>query len=329
MKKILFLLLICTFSFTQAQVVVSDINEHSQFNVAENVEKELSFPEWAEVDFSNEAFVSSGHQIPSYSLYDREWSHTQLKSKDLEIPFSNGKLMIILVSDNNNPFIFPCRGQLSRNYGVQRRKEFHPGIDFTLQADDQIYCCFDGVVRMAAEYGDYGKMVVVRHYNGLETVYARLGKVYVKPGQIISAGNVIGTAGNENNKGTLHFETRFMNEYFNPEIVFNVEERNLYANNLFLKEEDVTISKIPAPKVEIEETPPVKEETKPAATTTDPEPVKQPIAQPEAQYHTVAKGETLYRISLKYSISVEDLIKINNLPSNGNIREGQKLKVKK
>lgn len=330
MKKILFLLFIGTLSFCQAQVTVSDVNDKSQFNVIDN--EDFIFPEVAEMDFSNVSFVSSNHQIPSYSLYDREWSAIQLKTKDLEIPFSHGKLMVILVSETNNPFIFPCRGQLARNYGVQKRKEFHPGIDFSLQMDDQIYCCFDGVVRMATEYGDYGKMVVVRHYNGLETVYARLGKVYVKPGQIISAGHILGRAGTENNKGTLHFETRFMNEFFNPEILFNVEERALYSNNLFLKEGDFQFTKIPVAT-------PVREEPQPEVlqpdTVSEPlpekekpvEPKKEEPGQQAVQYHIVVKGETLYRISVKYNIPIDDLIRINNLSANGAIREGQKLRV--
>ncbi|MDL2296985.1 peptidoglycan DD-metalloendopeptidase family protein [Bacteroidales bacterium OttesenSCG-928-E04] len=329
MKKTLILLFISMLSVTHAQVTVSDIHEHSQFNTA--AKEELVFPEQEGIDFSRERFVSSNHQIPSYGLYDQEWSNNLLKSKDLDIPFSNGKLMVILVSENNNPFIFPCRGQLSRNYGVQRRKEFHPGIDFALQPDDQIYGCFDGVVRMATEFGDYGKVVVIRHYNGLETVYARLNKIYVKPGQVVAAGGVIGTAGNEGGKGILHFETRFMNEYFNPEIMLNVEERTLYSNNLFLKEDDFHVTKIPMVQ-------PVKEEeTKPEvpATTVAPERPKElqpeekidPQPQQTIRYHTVKKGETLYRISAKYNVPVETLIKINKLPANGAIREGQKLLV--
>ncbi|MDR2979149.1 MAG: peptidoglycan DD-metalloendopeptidase family protein [Bacteroidales bacterium] len=302
MKKKLFFLFISLFSFAQAQVTVSDISEHSQFNTTAN-DNPLSSG-LADIDFSQANFVSANHQIPSYNLYDQEWSSTQLKSKDLNIPFSNGKLMVILVSEKNNPFIFPCRGQLSRNYGVQRRKEFHPGIDFALQANDQIYCCFDGVVRMAAEFGDYGKMVVIRHYNGLETVYARLGKVYVKPGQTLSAGHVIGTSGGENDKGTLHFETRFMNEYFNPEIMLDLESRNLYSNNIFLKKEDFNITK-----------------------TSLQQPVKKENTSQSAQYHIVKKGETLYRISITYNVPIETLIKINNLPANGTILEGQKLKI--
>lgn len=324
MKKKLFFLFISLFSFAQAQVTVSDINEHSQFNATAD-DSPLS-SELGGIDFSQASFVSADYQIPSYSLYDQEWSSIQLKSKDLVIPFSNGKLMVILVSEQNNPFIFPCRGQLSRSYGAQRRKEFHPGIDFTLQADDQIYCCFDGAVRMVTEFGDYGKMVVVRHYNGLETVYARLDKVHVKSGQILSAGHVVGTSGGENDKGTLHFETRFMNEYFDPEIMLDLESRDLHSNNLFLKEENVSITKIPVAQSVKEEAKP--EISMPATVTTTPAtaPTEENSSQ-TAQYHTVKKGETLYRISITYGVSVEALIKINNLPANGTILEGQKLKI--
>ena len=64
-------------------------------------------------------------------------------------------------------------------------------------------------------------MVVVRHYNGLETLYAHLDKLCVKPGQMLHAGEVIGQTGKSGNAKDyiLHFETRFMNEFFDPNLM--------------------------------------------------------------------------------------------------------------
>jgi len=219
--------------------------------------------------------------------------------------------------------------------------------------------CFDGVVRMANYYGDYGLTVVVRHYNGLETVYAHLDKLCVKPNQIVKAGQVIGQTGNTGNtkECVLHFETRFMNEYFDPELVIDFEEEDLLQNNMALMSRDFNILQInevgnwkpsaPKPK---EEKPDVKpqqtQETRAEETvsqtkmdvdpdTQAPEVSEQPVVKPqpqaeneEAVYHTVAAGENLYRISVKYNTTVDKIMKLNNLKNADRIVEGQKLRVK-
>ena len=68
--------------------------------------------------------------------------------------------------------------------------------------------------------------------------------------------------------------------------------------------------------------------SKPALETkAKPSPPPKPTASSEKQYHTVQKGETLYRISKKYDISVEELRKLNSLSSGQALRTGQKLQV--
>ena len=62
-----------------------------------------------------------------------------------------------------------------------------------------------------------------------------------------------------------------------------------------------------------------------------PQPKPQPQAQPEttdAVYHTVAAGENLYRISLKYNTTVDKILKLNNLKNADKIVEGQRIRVR-
>jgi LysM repeat protein len=56
-------------------------------------------------------------------------------------------------------------------------------------------------------------------------------------------------------------------------------------------------------------------------------PPSKPAVSTEKQYHIVKKGETLYRISRKYGISVEELRKLNNLSADQVLRTGQRLMV--
>ena len=310
--------------------------------------------------------ISESYEIPAYSLYQRYWDTMHLRGRLLEIPFSNDRLMLMLVQDANNSFVMPCQfDKIRATYGEQKNGDFHPGIDLKTEPQTLVKSCFDGVVRMACDYGDYGTLVVVRHYNGLETVYAHLDKVCVKPNQIVKAGQVIGQVGTTGNtkECMLHFETRFMNEYFDPETVIDFDEEDVLQNNMALMSRDFNILPLnevgswkpntPNPKAAAPESKPepVKEEKpvmepQPSVPSVDPDtqspevsgnpvPNPQPKAEPAspveesaAVYHTVIAGENLYRISMKYNTTVDKILKLNNLKNADHIVEGQKLRVK-
>ena len=304
--------------------------------------------------------VSESYEIPAYGLYQRYWDTVHLRSRLLEIPFSNDRLMLMLVQDANNPFVMPCQfDKIKTAYGEQKNGGFHPGIDLKTEPQTLVKSCFDGVVRMACDYGDYGTVVVVRHYNGLETVYAHLDKLCVKPNQIVKAGQVVGQTGTTGNSKEclLHFETRFMNEYFDPETVIDFDEEDVLQNNMALMSRDFTILPLnevgswkptaPKPKAtapEIKDEPVKKEKPaekpQPTVPSVDPDTQSPEVSgqldansQPqeetsEAVYHTVAAGENLYRIAVKYNTTVDEILKLNNLKNADRIIEGQKLRVK-
>ena len=300
--------------------------------------------------------VSELYEIPAYGLYQQYWDTVHLRSRMLEIPFSNDRLMLMLVQDANNPFVMPCQFDKVRlAYGETKNGGFHPGIDLKTESQTLVKSCFDGVVRMARDYGDYGSTVVVRHYNGLETVYAHLDKLCVKPNQMVKAGQVVGQTGTTGNtkECVLHFETRFMNECFDPELVIDFEEEDVLQNNMALMSRDFNIlpldavgawkpvapkPKAAAPEIKPELAPvgkpqPSSPSVVPGAQASEVVEQTAPKVQPqpqssEAVYHTVAAGENLYRISLKYNTTVDKILKLNNLKNADMIVEGQKLRVK-
>lgn len=313
-------------------------------------------------------YISETYEIPAYGLYQNYWDTLNIRSKVMEIPFSNDRLMLMLVQDANNPFVMPCQFEkIKMAYGETKGNGFHPGIDLKTEPQTLVKSCFDGVVRMARDYGDYGFTVVVRHYNGLETVYAHLDKICVAPRQIVKSGQVIGQTGTTGNtkECILHFETRFMNEYFDPELVIDFEEEDILQNNMALMSRDFNIialeetgswqpsattpkPKVAAPDIKpdikqeaqpIEKPQPVVEEKpqpKEESTTTPPQPQETKATktestsntETEAVYHTVTAGENLYRISLKYNTTVDKILKLNNLKNADKIIEGQKIRVK-
>ena len=310
--------------------------------------------------------ISESYEIPAFSLYQRYWDTANLRSQTLTIPFSNDRLMLMLVQDANTPFVMPCQfDRVKTSYGETKNGSFHPGSDLKTEPQTLVKSCFDGVVRMARPYGDYGLTAVVRHYNGLETVYAHLDKICVMPNQIVKAGQVIGQTGTSGNtkECVLHFETRFMNEYFDPELVIDFDEEDVIQNTMALMSRDFNIIPLqevggwkpatPKPKATAPDIKPelVKEEKieaqpQPKMTEVDPDTMSPEVSstpapkpQPQAQsqkpaentdavYHTVSAGENLYRISLRYNTTVDKILKLNNLKNADRIVEGQRLRVK-
>ena len=279
-----------------------------------------------DLELTERDFIQETYQIPGYDLYNRYWDTENICGKHLNIPFEGNPLRIILVQSNNNPFFYPCIGNntVSMVYGPSKNG-FHPGVDIVVKQGSPVKCCFDGVVRMAKIYGDYGRVVVVRHYNGLETVYANLNQIMVRPGQILQAGDIIGASGKAQKNGAeqLHFETRFMNECFNPAMFIDFDYMELKDNTLILNESDLAIQEERKEEVRYEEggkVTPKKNEEK----------VENKVQENSAQaeYHTVKAGETMYRISLQHHIPLTKLLQLNNMKETDKIDIGQKIRVK-
>ena len=345
MRHILPLILLCTF-LLQLNAQNVDVTIQSQNAALLDTTAVVLDP--AQMQVGSYPSVTETYQIPSFDLYDHYWDVQHLRSRLLQIPFANDRLMLILVQAGNNPFVVPCVfDDVALPYGPTKKGAFHSGVDLKVEPQTLVKSCFDGVVRMARFYGDYGLLVTIRHYNGLETVYAHLDKVCVKPGQIVNAGDVIGQTGKSGNVSdyTLHFETRFMNECFDPAKMIDFDEEDLTRNTLVLSSADLNIvpledlgAKAPAPKPQATAKPPVApkpvETVKETATPSVSEEDEQENIQlqrafdGEEEYHTVQKGETLYRISLKYGTTMQEILRLNNIQNADHIVEGQRLRVR-
>lgn len=156
----------------------------------------------------------------------REINHVGVK--DVE-RFKEGNVEIIdLSAIQEGDYAFPLPGgKVISPYGGRRR--YHSGYDIKTVPNDTIRSAFDGVVRMAKPYAAYGNVVVVRHYNGLETVYSHNSRNLVKVGDEVKAGDPIALTGRTGRATTahLHFEVRINGIHFNPNYVFSFKRRTL------------------------------------------------------------------------------------------------------
>jgi peptidase, M23/M37 family len=183
-----------------------------------------------------------------------------------------------------------------------RWRRMHNGLDLKVNIGDTIVAAFDGKVRIVKyERRGYGKYVVIRHDNGLETVYGHLSKQLVEENQLVKAGEVIGLGGNTGRStgSHLHFETRILGIAINPIYMFDFPKQDIVADTYtFRKTKGVKRAG--------------SHDTQAADGT--------------IRYHKVKSGDTLSRIAKLRGVSVSTLCKLNRIKPTTTLRIGQVLR---
>ena len=105
------------------------------------------------------------------------------------------------------------------------KRAFHPGIDIIAPKGTPVRVTADGIVSFSGYRPDYGKFVLVLHKNGFSTLYAHLSKIFVRPGQKLRKGDIIGLVGSTGRSTGphLHYEVRLRGRYLNPEEFLGVD----------------------------------------------------------------------------------------------------------
>ena len=199
------------------------------------------------------------------------------------------------------PIAIDSMARITSKYGPRRRR-MHKGIDLKVLKGDTIRAAFNGKVRIKAfERRGYGYYVVLRHPNGLETIYGHLSKILVEENQIVRAGETIGLGGNTGRStgSHLHFETRFLGIAINPIYMFDFPKQDIVADTY-------TFRKAKGMK---------------RAGSHDTQ-----VADGTIRYHKVKSGDTLSRIAKLRGVSVSTLCKLNRIKSTTTLRIGQVLR---
>ena len=226
----------------------------------------------------------------------------------------------------------PSRNVTSR-YGYRPAfRRVHKGLDIKVYTGDTIVAAFDGKARVVRyDAGGYGYYVVLRHHNGLETIYGHLSKQLVTTNQEVKAGEPIGLGGNTGRSfgSHLHFETRVLGQPIDPELLFDFPQQDvtgdfyvfhrpaglpdanaaLLANNDDIGEHDADPSSaLPAAKSK-------KRGSRDMASNSS-----------SPRYYKVRKGDSLYTIARRLGTTVKSLERTNRLNSRSKIRAGQILR---
>lgn len=202
----------------------------------------------------------------------------------------------------------------------------HQGLDIKVYIGDTIKSAFDGRVRIVAYEGKgYGKYVVVRHENGLETVYGHLSKQIVQVGDYIKAGTPIGLGGNTGRStgSHLHFETRVLGQVINPEFLFDFPQQDIVADSyLFIKGANMTTAQRTRALAQIGRGEAVKVATESAVLASS----SSSKAGAVRKTYRVKKGDTLASIAKKHGITVNKLCRLNNIKTTTKVQRGRILR---
>ena len=219
---------------------------------------------------------------------------------------------------------------ITSNFGARWGRQ-HKGLDIKVYIGDTIRAAFPGKVRVVKYEGrGYGKYVVIRHYNGLETYYAHMSKQLVREGDDVRAGDPIGLGGNTGRStgSHLHFETRLCGVAINPAVMFDFKNQDVTGDFWTYRR-----SKYAAESAQATRLRGASASTHASRFDTDDDDDEElAIAAPEASFapevhfHKVKKGETLQSIAKKRGMSIDALCKLNHIGKNIRLMPGQILK---
>jgi murein DD-endopeptidase MepM/ murein hydrolase activator NlpD len=249
----------------------------------------------ARLDEFNGLMAAENLMFPADELYNSNWDTVHVN------PFLNARIDFPdSYSINCASFTMPIDNEtvkVNSKYGPRRRR-MHRGIDLDLQVGDTVRAAFDGKVRIKSfERRGYGYYLVLRHPNGLETVYGHLSKFLARENQIVRAGEAIALGGStgRSSGAHLHFETRFLGKDIDPAEIIDFENKTPYKDDYVFHN-----IKINGRKSNI------------YSTSAD-----------ALAVHRVRQGETLSHIARRYGTSVAELCRLNGITQTSKLSIGQ------
>lgn len=199
-------------------------------------------------------------------------------------------------------FDLPHNNKVISRFGP-RRGRMHYGTDIRMATGDTVRAVFDGKIVRSRYYSGFGNLIVVQHPKNIKTYYAHLSKYLSRTGDWVKKGEAIGLAGRTGRAtgSHLHFEIREKDRAYDPELVFdfeNNEVRNDVASVNSLEE--------------------LQRRLIPKGYSVN-------VGVP--QYYKVRSGDSLWRISRKFKMSIKRICSLNRISENATLQIGQPLKL--
>ncbi len=257
--------------------------------------------------------------FPSHDLY-ASWDTSSAHPYNFYEQFKTDSVTINLLTEGDGGFSMPFKGPVTSNFGWRRYRP-HYGTDIDLETGDQVVSSFDGMIRLAKYCNGYGNCVIIRHNNGLETVYGHLSKILVEPGQKIASGAIIGLGGNTGRSygAHLHFEMRYLGQALDTEDFIDYEKGELKATTFNLRKIDVE-SKYDLRALHSRHKHDIGLAKKGTYKNTK-------HAKASRKNYKVRKGDSLAKIAKRNRTTVKALCKKNGLKPSSKLKAGQKIRI--
>jgi len=239
--------------------------------------------------------------VDTLSVYQTNWDRKQIFAY-LGEPKPKLVWEELWQSLSEMKFVNPCYGKIWRGFG-----RGHKGLDIDLQKGDPVVAAFDGKVRYAMyNRGGFGNLVIIRHPNGLETWYAHLSKIEVKPDDVIQAGELIGLGGSTGRSRSphLHLEFRYKDMAIDPLKLVDLQKQTV------LPKDSLTL----LPELVIRDS--IRTEF--GSVTLD------DVAE---VWHRVSKGDNLSKLAQRYGTTVSNICRLNKLRPGSLLQIGQQIRV--
>ena len=232
--------------------------------------------------------IIDSSMIPAAALYNYVWNNSLVNPYGQRLVTMPDTIRIDFLQ-----YVHANKNVVTSEFGF-RRWEFHYGIDTRLKVGDSIYSSFDGMVRIVQRGRNFGNFIVIRHFNGLETVYGHLSRHLVRVNQVVRAGEVIGLGGNTGRSTGphLHYEIRYLGQPIPPRDLIDFENYTAIYRMIDLNANQFAYVK------DIE----------------------------QVRFYVVRSGDTLSAISRRLGVSIDKLCQLNNIRRTSILRIGQRLR---
>jgi len=232
---------------------------------------------------------------PAEDIYNNIWTREKLNPYKIPVDSLPDSVRI-----DCSRFVVPVPGAVTSAFGP-RRYRFHYGVDLRLNIGDSVRSAFSGKVRIIDyEARGYGNYIVIRHDNGLETVYGHLSVVLVAHNQRVKAGELIALGGNTGHSTGphLHFETRYIGNAINPANIIDFNTGRANSTSYLLTKKQSFYYQRESKQVQV------------------------------LRYYTVRKGDNLGQIAARNGTSTSALRRMNGIKNKTKLKPGQRLRIR-
>lgn len=228
------------------------------------------------------------------SIFEVEEKGIHMSGSEYDPSLTTGNML--------SKFVFPVQNKIISRFGP-RHGRMHNGTDIRSATGDTILAAFEGkIIRSRYGYG-FGNLIVIKHKKNITTYYAHLSKYLKKTGSWVKKGEPIGLAGSTGRAtgSHLHFEIRENNHAYDSELVFDFQTGEIRTD----VESVANLAQLQRRLI----------------------PKGYSVNEGVPQYYTVRSGDSLWRISRRFKMSIDHICRVNRINENSVLRLGQALKL--